>query len=869
MDMRGWTKRGGAGLVALLTALGVGAEESGDAAPSAVRPAAMTLKSLPSLPHSFAAGLWDRNPHVVLEALDLQALAAEDAAAAATGEKALRIGVVRALPGRIEARGAAASAPRGDWAALADGSRVWRTTLRAEGARGIRIHFEDVELPAGCEIRVFDTEDPTAVRGPYDSANLRGRKAFWSGALFTQTVTVECWVPQTSDPSRVSFSVGEAVHLYRAPGMMTLKEGGCHNDVSCYPKWAETSRGIAGIGVFYAQDYLYCTGCLLNDLDESTWVDFFLTGTHCVANQSEASDAEFYWFFQTASCNGAPPSLAAVTVTEGGADYLAGQTYETGNDFALLRLRAPSPDGATYVGWSSSTPSRTEVLSCIHHPDGAFKRISFGKLDESDPDFWFVNFTDGVTEPGSSGAPLFDAAGKLIGQLVGGNSSCEAGGGIDVFGRFDVTYKAIKSWLSGQGGTPQPALNAPFGVYHGMASRDKRFADAGLVPDVCGTFSLNVTKQGRITAKVTMQRQTLSFKWTGWKGVTEDDHYYVRMEIASGEVLELYANWITVSGSLSGGSLGGETVWIDAAYHVFADRADSHAQTDLARLLGYYTVALPAWHAQPRGPANEMPRGSGYLTMTVGLNGKVKIAGVLADGTKVSQASTLLLFGDYGSMACVPFFRPLYMRQGGVGALLWIRPNTRVVDTDWSEDWFVRWDKPGSGPDGFEALLMPCGGYFSKGAALSAFYRLNAESNNVAYHLPGGAVPPQQQAFPDWVPVVSSGTRLAIEKGVKPVKVGGAYVYTGGNSALATLSYSSLTGIYKGKFNQYYDYESGGMLMHRTVKAPFAGVMTQVRDPFFNDWPEGLGYYLLPENDPAFKASRIKRSFWMDLYAVQ
>jgi hypothetical protein len=68
---------------------------------------------------------------------------------------------------------------------------------------------------------------------------------------------------------------------------------------------------------------------------------------------------------------------------------------------------------------------------------------------------------------------------------------------------------------------------------------------------------------------------------------------------------------------------------------------------------------------------------------------------------------------------------------------------------------------------------------------------------------------------------------------------------------------------------QYYDYESGAMLMHRTVKAPFAGVMTQVRDPFFNEWPEGLGYYLLSENDPAFKPSRIKRSFWMDLYAVQ
>jgi len=650
--------------------------------------------------------------------------------------------------------------------------------------------------------------------------------------------------------------------------MMTLKEGGCHNDVSCYPQWVQTSRGIAGIGVFFAQNYLYCTGCLLNDLDESTWIDFFLTGTHCVANQSEANDTEFYWFFQTSSCNGAPPSLASVTVTEGGADYLAGQTYETGNDFALLRLRSPSPDGATYVGWSTSKPSQNEVLSCIHHPDGAFKRISFGKLDGNDQDYWSVNFTDGATEPGSSGAPLFNAEGKLIGQLVGGNSSCATGGGTDVFGRFDVTYKAIKGWLSGQGGTPQPALNAPFGVYHGLASRDKWFAGAGFVPDVCGTFSLNVTKLGRITAKVILQKKKLSFKRTGWQGVTEDDRSYARMESPNGEILELYVGQITVVGRLSGGSLGNETIWLDAAYHVFADRTDHQAQADLARLRGYYTVALPTWYAQPRGSANETPHGSGYMTMTVGLNGKVKMAGMLADGTKVSQASTLLLFGDYGSMACVPFFQPLYQRRGWVGALFWISPDTRVVDTDWSANWFVRWDKPGSGPDGFEALIMPCGGYFNKGAPLSPAYRLSAEQNNVAYYLPDGTVPPQHQALPDWVPVSSAGTRLMIEKGVKPVRVDGTYVYTGANSARATLSYSAQTGIYKGKFNQYYDYESNGMLMHRTVKAPFAGVMTQVRDPFFDDWPEGLGYYLLSDNHPAFKSLRIKRSFRMDFYAV-
>jgi hypothetical protein len=871
MKMRWWMRNGIAGLVALLVVLNSRANESGVTVPSAVRPVAMAPKALPSLPHSFAAGLWECEPQVVLEALDLQTLAMEDAEAVAAGEKALRIGVVRKLPDRIMARGSAAPASHGGWSVLADGSRVWCTTLRSDGARGIRVHFEDVELPDGCEIRVFDTEDPMVMRGPYGSANVRDRKTFWSGALFAQTVTVECWVPQGVDPARAAFSIGKVVHFYRAPGMVTLREGNCHNDVSCYPEWGTASRGVAGIGVFYAENYLYCTGCLLNDLDDSTWIDFFLTGTHCVANQSEANDAEFYWFFQTATCNGAPPPLAAVTVTEGGADYLAGQTYEEGNDFALLRLRSPSPDGATYVGWSTDKPSYTETLTCIHHPGGAYKRISFGRLDEIDPYYWFVNFTDGATEPGSSGAPLFDETGRLIGQLVGGSSSCEAGGGIDAFGRFDVTYEDIKGWLTGENEIPQqPELREPIGTYPGVAFRDKRFGGGDPLPDVCGTFSMNVTRRGRISAKVVLQGRSLRFKAPGWQGVTEDGDYYVRMQSSGGEVLELWVNWITALGRLSGGSLGNEEIFIEAAYHVFADRADNYAQADLAQLRGYYTVSLFPYGILSRGAAQEEPQGSGYLTMTVGLGGRVRIAGVLAEGTKVSQASTLLLFGEYGDMASVPFFRPLYRRLGGIGAMLWIAPNSRVVDTDWSKDWYVRWDKPGSGPDGFEALLVPCGGYFGKGAALPvAEYWLCAQTNDVAYYLSSGAVLPQYEALPYGVPVTSTGTRLVIEEGVRPVKDGdGNYVYTGANSALATLSYSPMTGIYKGRFKQYYDYDSGRRLVHKSVGAPFAGVMTQVRHSDFDEMPDGMGYYLLTETNPELRALRIKRSFWIDLVAV-
>lgn len=819
----------------------------------------MSQKALQSLPPSFAAGLWDRDVHVELSPLDLQAVGAQDEERARLGAKELRIGVVRDLPEQVALAGE--QSRLGQWAVLDDGSHVWRLTLRAAGASGLRVHLAGLKLPDACEVRVFDTEDPSQVRGPYTAAGLHGRQAFWTGAVFAPCVTVECFAPRGIALSEIALTADRVTQLYRDPDR-AAKEGSCHNDVTCFPAWVASANGVAGIGVYYADDYIFCTGCLMNDLEESTWVDYFITANHCVANQAEAEETEFYWFFQTASCNGPAPSVTAVRQTDGGADYLAGQTRATGNDFSLLRLRSASPDGATYAGWSTTAPSAAEQLACIHHPDGAYKRISFGTLDDSDADYWYVNFTDGATEAGSSGAPLFNASGEFIGQLWGGLSACESGGGIDLYGRFDVTYPSVAPWLAGSGVAPVTA-----GTYTGLFYRDVAYGGGGSPTAVCGTFTLTVSRSGRLTAKAVLQQRTLSFRASDWQGVDASGASYVTMMSAGGERVELLADGIGASGWLSGGSLGGSAYWMEGSYHVFGDRADLAAQADLAAVRGYYTVALPAADAVARGAANVKPGGSGYLALTVGNGGSVKIAGVLADGTRVAQSSKLILFGDYGTEVCVPLFRPLYMKRGWVSGLLWIDPASRTVVTDWDNDWYVRWEKPGSGPDGFEALLMACGGYYGASAPLAAHYRLSAEANAVRYFASGVSAEPRQEALPLWLGVDVLGQRLIPAKGVKPVLANGAYVYSGENSALTTLRFSAYTGIYKGTFNLYYDYALNGRLTHKAVKAAYAGILTQTRDPLFADWPEGQGSCLVPDNDPALKSYRLKRSFWMDLFA--
>jgi len=266
------------------------------------------------------------------------------------------------------------------------------------------------------------------------------------------------------------------------------------------------------------------------------------------------------------------------------------------------------------------------------------------------------------------------------------------------------------------------------------------------------------------------------------------------------------------------------------------------------------------------GDAEAAPQGVGYLTVTVGNKGSAKIAGMLADGTRVMQSSKLILFGACGPEACVPFFAPLYTKKGWAGGLLWIDPASRAAVTDRDLDWFIRWEKPGKGVDGFSVLLDACGGLYNTIPALEAHYLFSAETNDVAYHYTGGAASIQSEALPHAINVTANGTRLTLARGTRPAHlVNGAYDYSAENSSLATLLLTARTGIFRGRFNLYYDYTVAGRLYHKTVRVPYAGVLTPVRSGIFADQPAGQGYYLVPDNTPAFLRYGLKRSYRIEL----
>ena len=106
--------------------------------------------------------------------------------------------------------------------------------------------------------------------------------------------------------------------------------------------------------------------------------------------------------------------------------------------------------------------------------------------------------------------------------------------------------------------------------------------------------------------------------------------------------------------------------------------------------IGNYTLIIPGVGGDP-----QIPAGDGYATATISTGGKVKLAGSLADGTKLSQSGVVAANGQW------PLYVSLYGGQGQIfGWLLVTNSGPESVGGD------VNWIKPTSGaaqfyPDGF------------------------------------------------------------------------------------------------------------------------------------------------------------------------
>jgi lysyl endopeptidase len=458
-------------------------------------------------PSRHTTTLQDRSqlPVQSLAAVDAEQLRKEDRRRA--GEiRPYRYGVVREVN---------LTPPRnGTWERLDSGDWVWRTRIFSRNAQSLSVGFTSFDLPRGAQVFLYGPADEL-VRGPYTAEDATNGQ-HWTPHVRGAELVVELVVPSGAREA-VDLTIGRVIHAYRplhpsraAPDASAVqpKSGACNVDVACEEAdpWRDQVRSVASYSFTSGAFGFVCSGALVNNTAQDL-TPYFLTAEHCISTSEEAASMVFYWNFESPTCrdpgstaSGGPANDDRTDQTSSGAVLRAayGNTARTGNiagrpDIALVEIDdvIPSRYDVFFAGWSRATDAPAEGVS-IHHPNGDAKRIAIDADPLSITDYadfgneesthllieaWEV----GTTEGGSSGAPLFNPNGRIVGVLSGGSAGCTGTGEDndrpDWYGRVTPAWEGgaspsaqLSAWLDptgtnpgGIGGVNQSTDNRPPG----------------------------------------------------------------------------------------------------------------------------------------------------------------------------------------------------------------------------------------------------------------------------------------------------------------------------------------------------------------------------------------------------------------------
>jgi hypothetical protein len=200
------------------------------------------------------------------------------------------------------------------------------------------------------------------------------------------------------------------------------------------------------------------------------------------------------------------------------------------------------------------------------------------------------------------------------------------------------------------------------GTYNGL------IVDYGETPDGYGAFTLTVTDKGAYSMKLTLGGKPLTAS-----GQLDGDASASRTLPLPGLGQATLGLWFEDSDAV-----GGELTIGDWTAYLSGDRPYFDGKTRIAPQAGQYTIVFPGDEQSASAPA-----GSGFGTLTVDKAGKLRFAGTLADGTKVTHASTVSRDDHW------PFYLPLYAGKGCIiswlefdsedgggisGDVTWIKP---------------------------------------------------------------------------------------------------------------------------------------------------------------------------------------------------
>lgn len=331
-------------------------------------------------------------------------------------------------------------------------NKIWLFEIKSDSAFGYQLFFSKFQVPKEGKLYIY-SKDRSFILGYFDSDNRKfsskNNIEFGIQAIPSNKIVIEYSVPKNIDPG--TLIVSDVVYIFDPifKSGPFGQSGNCNINVKCPlgNGWEKEANSIGLITYYNNQSLLssLCTGALINNTEEDGR-PLFLTARHCIEDPTLDLNPNLWHIIfnhrtQLCSSDGSELYTWSGNSINGATILTSDLQGSPKNDALLLELHASKITLVDYElclsGWSKNE-SQPNNKYTIHHPSGDVQKISMGN-STLNGNYYDVQWQNGTTEGGSSGAPLFNNNHKIIGQLRGGPASCN-NNGIDRFGTM------FKSW---------------------------------------------------------------------------------------------------------------------------------------------------------------------------------------------------------------------------------------------------------------------------------------------------------------------------------------------------------------------------------------------------------------------------------------